>query len=84
MIKITKLTIQRYRSIIDMSLDFNVDSNIVSICGPNNVGKTNVLRALCLFFNPQLYNPKTDIPTLKNATWGGAVHPKIIVDFFDD
>ena len=84
MIKITKLTIQRFRSIIDMSLDFNVDSNIVSICGPNNVGKTNVLRALCLFFNPQQYNPKTDIPTLKNATWGGAVHPKVIVYFFDD
>jgi len=83
-IKITKITIQRFRSIIDMSLKFNTDNNIVSICGQNNVGKTNTLRALSLFFNPEQYNPKTDIPTLKNATWGGAVHPKIIVEFWDE
>lgn len=84
MIKIAKINIQRFRSIMDMTLVMDKDSNIFSICGPNNVGKTNTLRALNLFFNPNLYNPKMDIPTFKNATWGGAVYTKITIDFIED
>lgn len=83
MIKISKMKISRYRSIIEMKLDIDQNGNIVSICGPNNVGKTNTLRALNLFFNPDAYNPKLDIPTLKRATWGGAVHPRIEVQFIE-
>lgn len=66
-----------------MTINVDNDNNILSICGPNNVGKTNTLRALNLFFNPDIYNPKLDIPTLKKATWGGSVHPKIIVEFIE-
>ena len=84
MIKIKKIEIQRFRSIIFISLEINTNSNFISICGQNNVGKTNVLRAINIFFNPITYNPKLDIPNLKNATWGGAVHPKITITFFDD
>lgn len=84
MIKISKITIQRFRSIMSMELKIDNDNNIISICGPNNVGKTNTLRAMNLFFNPDQYNPKLDIPTLKNATWGGLVHPKITIEFTNE
>lgn len=67
-----------------MVLNLDSENNIISICGPNNVGKTNTLRALNLFFDPSLYSPKIDIPTLKNATWGGSVHPKITVEFINN
>jgi len=84
MIKIERISIQRFRSIMDMTLKVDPNNNIFSICGPNNVGKTNTLRALNLFFNSNLYNPKKDIPSFKNATWGGAVHPKITISFIED
>ncbi|MBN1039964.1 hypothetical protein DVW12_14755 [Clostridium botulinum] len=83
MVKISKIKINRFRSIMEMSLKIDQDENIISICGANNVGKTNTLRALNLFFNPNIYDPKIDIPTFKKATWGGAVHPKIAVEFID-
>jgi predicted ATP-dependent endonuclease of OLD family len=84
MIKIIKAKIQRYRSIMDMTLDFDSSYNIVSISGRNNVGKTNTLRAINLFFNPSDYDKQLDIPEFKNATWGGSVHPKITLDILDD
>lgn len=83
MIKISQIKIGRYRSIIEMKLDIDQNGNIISICGPNNVGKTNTLRALNLFFNPEIYDPKLDIPTLKKATYGGAVYPRIEVQFIE-
>ena len=81
MIKISNIEIQRFRSIIYINIPINITKNYILICGQNNVGKTNVLRALNLFFNPNLYDPKVDIPNLKNATWGGAVHPRITLSF---
>lgn len=57
--------IQRYRSLLDVRLDLNLTMPYV-ICGENNIGKTNVLRALDVFFNhiddPEVYNPKSDVP----------------------
>ena len=37
-----------------MDMEFNISdySMPVAICGQNNVGKTNTLRAINLFFNP--------------------------------
>lgn len=84
MIKIINVKIQRFRSILDLKYDVDISKNIISICGQNNVGKTNTLRAITLFFKPDSYDPKQDIPTLKAATWGGSVHPKIELTFFDD
>ncbi|MEG0034743.1 MAG: AAA family ATPase [Bacilli bacterium] len=84
MLKILKIKIQRYRSIMEMNLDVESDYNIMTLCGQNNVGKTNTLRAIDLFFNPDKYDSNLDIPTLKKATWGGSVHPRIDIVFFDD
>lgn len=83
MLKILNVRIQRFRSIMDLSFDVNLSSNLVTICGQNNIGKTNVLRAINIFFNPDMYVQQSDIPVLKVATWGGSVHPKIEINFHD-
>ena len=66
---------------MDLTIKIETECNTISICGQNNVGKTNTIRAINLFFYPDLYEPKLDMPTLKNATWGGSVHPKIELTF---
>jgi predicted ATP-dependent endonuclease of OLD family len=57
--------IQRYRSILDLNFEIKRTDPLV-ICGENNIGKTNVLRALNLLFNhlaePDLFRPSEDIP----------------------
>ncbi len=83
MIVITSVNINRYRSILN--LRFNIDNmqNLVAICGENNVGKTNTLRAVNLFFNPEIYDISTDRPTLKQAQGGGSIDTKIELEFYD-
>ena len=84
MIKISNITIKRFRSIIDMALPISSENNMISICGQNNVGKTNTLRAINLFFHPELYERQKDMPKIKNATGGQAIYPRIEVTFYDD
>ena len=48
MLKIKKITIKNFRSIESLSIDC---SNITTLVGANDAGKSNVLRALNLFFN---------------------------------
>jgi len=84
MIKITNVTIKRFRSIIEMTLPISLENNMISICGQNNVGKTNTLRAINLFFHPELYERQIDMPKIKNATGGQAIYPRIELDFYDD
>ena len=84
MIKIIRAEISRYRSIMNMELEFEKDFNLITVCGKNNVGKTNTLRAINLFFNPDEYEPQKDMPMFKVATGGASTHPKILLEFFDD
>ena len=65
-------------------MEIDQESNIIAICGKNNVGKTNALRAINVFFNPEQYDKSVDMTTLKKATGGGTTHPKITVTFWDD
>jgi predicted ATP-dependent endonuclease of OLD family len=62
---IKSFRIQRFRSILDLTIEFSHKTPYI-ICGENNIGKTNVLRALNAFFNhlddPSLLNPSQDIP----------------------
>ncbi|MBR1605885.1 MAG: AAA family ATPase [Alphaproteobacteria bacterium] len=55
--------IKRYRSLKDVTIQFSKDCPVI-ICGENNIGKTNILRALNLFFNfdKDIFNPAEDIP----------------------
>lgn len=84
MIKIKEIQIERFRSIINMSFQISEDNNLIAVCGQNNVGKTNSLRAINVFFNPEQYDPKNDMPRIKHATGGGATHPKITLTLYDD
>lgn len=61
--KITEFHITNYRSISNLKLNPS-SGNFLTICGSNNVGKTNFLRALKLFFNPESdnFDPESDIP----------------------
>lgn len=60
-----QFSVKRYRSLMDIAININ-DSSPVVICGENNIGKTNLLRALNIFFNhiaqPTLFKADIDIP----------------------
>lgn len=62
--RIDEFTIKNFRSISHIKLLPNKDENLLTICGSNNVGKTNFLRALNLFFSPYVdnFSAKRDIP----------------------
>lgn len=55
--------VKNFRSIGDLTVQFRPGS-LTTICGPNNVGKTNFIRALDLFFSLDLdrFQPEVDIP----------------------
>ena len=84
MIKLSNVSIERFRSIMKIDYDICLDYNLIAFCGQNNVGKTNTLRAINTFFNPEIYVPEIDMPRIKNATGGAATHPKITITFYDD
>ena len=48
--KLCAFEVKRFRSLVDLKLGIN-DALPVVICGENNIGKTNFLRALNIFFN---------------------------------
>ena len=83
MISIEKIKIERFRSILSLELNIDIFYNLISICGQNNVGKTNTLRAINLFFYPEDYNVTLDRPTLKEAQRGGSIDPNITLTFFN-
>ncbi len=84
MIRIVNCNISRYRSILSMAMDISSNLNLIALCGQNNVGKTNTLRAINLFFNPETYTAEIDMPKIKHATGGQSVYPKIELTFWDD
>ncbi len=61
--KLSEFSIKNFRSISNIKLTIK-KGNLITICGSNNVGKTNFLRALDLFFNPNFenFNAEDDIP----------------------
>lgn len=80
--KIIKIKISNFRSITNLTIDIDENNNFISICGANNVGKTNILNALALFFNKLKYVPEKDCPYHKfYGTRGGHYQPKIDVTF---
>lgn len=63
--KLNSFHVKKYRSLMDVEIELNSNSPSI-ICGENNIGKTNVLRAMNLFFNyindSELFLPESDIP----------------------
>ncbi|MGN6955845.1 AAA family ATPase, partial [Neisseria sp. P0015.S004] len=60
-----KFQIKNFRSLINVNVKF-IDNLPIVISGENNIGKTNFLRALNVYFNhihdKNLYHAETDIP----------------------
>lgn len=83
MLLIKKILIKRFRSIMDLKLDIDTNYNYITVCGENNVGKTNVLKAINLFFNPNTFNKTKDRPYTKQITGGSSKDPTIEIVFFD-
>lgn len=74
---ISKIIIKRFRSNFDLKLDIE-NNSIVTICGANNSGKTNTLRAINIFFNPSLYERSKDVPFHKlEGSRGASQYPEI-------
>ncbi len=68
MIQIKKVTIMNFRSFKNKGNILNNINKITVFVGKNNVGKTNVLRAIYLFFNPGMYNSIKDRNMIKQLT----------------
>lgn len=69
-----------------MNLSLTIDdlSHYTTICGANNSGKTNVLRAIELFFKSNRYEPELDCPNHKfYGSRGQSVYPEITLTFQD-
>ena len=82
--RISKVLIHNYRSIKNLGLVIPKDRGPIIICGANNVGKTNFLRAVNLFFNETDFKASNDIPyEIVEATRGAGYKTTISVDFID-
>ena len=84
--KIEEIRIKNFRSIFDLKLKISPSCNLVTVCGANNVGKTNFLRALDLFFSLDewKFNPEIDIPYhIVKGSRGAGYRTKIKIKFFD-
>jgi len=71
--KIEKIEITNFRSIREKLLIEASNSNFKIFIGPNNSGKSNILRAINLFFNKETeprvsYNPNIDLTFGENKT----------------
>lgn len=82
--KILEIEIKRFRSINSLKLNISDRSNLITLCGQNNVGKTNILRALNLFFEHTPFVREKDMPEYKQMTGGGSTYPAITVKFKDN
>ena len=83
--KIKTLKISNFRSILNLTLDIDTVNDFISICGQNNAGKTNVFRAVKLFFKPDKYVAVDDTPYYKyEYTRGANAYPVITIAFCED
>lgn len=80
--RIARIEIKNFRSIGKLILDID-NLDLITICGANNVGKTNVLRAMNLFFsNGRGFNPDEDIPYhITQGARGGGYKTTIKLSF---
>lgn len=78
--------IKNFRSIGNLLLEIPTNDLLV-ICGANNVGKTNFLRAMDLFFSldPKKFNAYDDIPySIAEGSRGGGYKTTLIGNFISN
>lgn len=77
-ISIKAIKISNFRSIVNMDIKIPENEHFMVFVGANNIGKTNILRALALFFGKIDYIPERDCPYYKYyGSRGGNYQPKI-------
>lgn len=82
--KIQSIKISNFRSIVKLDIKIDKSNNFICFCGANNVGKTNILNALNLFFGKSEYKQEKDCPNHKYyGTQGGFYQPRIEIEFSD-
>ncbi|WP_022846799.1 AAA family ATPase [Desulfurobacterium sp. TC5-1] len=83
--KFVKVNIKRFRSINNLTVEFKEGKPLI-ICGSNNVGKTNFLRALDLYFSldKKKFNTRDDIPYDIERGKRGAGYNTSITGWFID
>ena len=69
MIRIINVEISNFRSFKEVKNTMSNLSAINVMVGKNNVGKTNLLRAVFLFFHPDTYGYDTDRNYIKKITF---------------
>lgn len=84
MIQIQEIAITNFRSFKSSDNVLKKLNRINVMVGKNNVGKTNVLRAVYLFFNPETYDVSSDRNIIKQLTGGSAKDPRITISVIDD
>ncbi len=83
--KFVKVNIKRFRSINNLTVELKEGKPLI-VCGPNNVGKTNFLRALDLYFSldKNKFYAKDDIPYDIEYGKRGAGYNTTITGWFID
>lgn len=67
--RLTRLQVTNYRSLFGERVDVNLADGMNSVIGPNNCGKSNLLRALALALDPTFpFDRARDLPPLGPAT----------------
>ncbi|MDE8125349.1 AAA family ATPase [Erysipelothrix rhusiopathiae] len=86
MIQINGVKIQNFRSFKEKSDSSKfIDNTYINVLtGKNNSGKTNALRAIALFFEPQSYDEEKDMNAIKRITGGASKKPSIDITFLDN
>jgi putative ATP-dependent endonuclease of OLD family len=63
--RLTRLQVTNYRSLFGPRVDINLAGGMNSVIGPNNCGKSNLLRALALALDPSFpFDRAIDLPPL--------------------
>jgi predicted ATP-dependent endonuclease of OLD family len=86
--KITKIEISNFRSIKDKISIESENINLLTLVGGNSSGKSNILRAVNLFFNGVIepgknYNPVVDL-NQSNSTKRGRIYIELEFDSSND
>ncbi|MFM2313385.1 MAG: hypothetical protein RLZZ04_2661 [Cyanobacteriota bacterium] len=85
--KFVSFQVKHFRSLMDVNLNISQELPTI-ICGENNIGKTNFLRALNLYFNhlsDVVFTPKEDLPYhIVNGSGGGGAKTELTGNFEKD
>ncbi len=78
--KITKVTLQNFRGIGSLELDFPIDQNIIALVGINGVGKSSILDAIAMLLDAALFSKNITVERMYHQTFHEADYLHISED----